>query len=99
MLNKRQIKISSSPYNDEDAAESKLIDGILDSLIADPEINRPKPRLVIVINGGCVVNVYASDPQQVEIIDCDNLKGIEGVISFDTDSIIKESTTGLKEIY
>jgi hypothetical protein len=57
-----------------------------------------KPRLVIVINGGCVVNVYASEEQSVEIIDCDNLcDELQNDVA--EQEFIKISTTGLKEIY
>lgn len=56
-----------------------------------------KPRLVIVINGGCVVNVYASQDQAVEILDRNDLE--EQSPGPWVDVIVKESTTGLKEIY
>lgn len=54
-------------------------------------------RLVIVINGGCVINVYASQDQAVEILDRNDLE--EQSPGPWVDVIVKESTAGLKEIY
>jgi len=56
-----------------------------------------KPRLVIVINGGCVVNVYASEAHEVEILDCQDIE--KQSPGREVDAMVKESTSGLKEIY
>jgi len=60
-----------------------------------PDMRDKKCKLVIVIHGGCVVNIYASVEQEVEIFDCDDFEWTKDSGNEEID----KATTGLKEIY
>lgn len=53
-------------------------------------------KLVIIIRGGCVVNVYGSVPEKVEVIDLDDLQELHATA---IESILTEAKEGLSEIY
>ena len=55
-------------------------------------------EIVIVISGGVLANVFASDFVTVRLIDHDNLEG-EGFDEYNRDEIERKAIAGLTRVY